>query len=195
MIIEAGRGSREASRRRAISRSGGWRDRISNRSEEWPFGTAASNPVSHQNHLIKVRFSPLALAKCSLCWLLAPSGRVQIERAASSTSGLHTLSLSKVARLPVPPPPFAEQLRATAEVERLNTIASAAAGKTTKDAVRCSRLRQCILTWAFEGRFVDQDPTDEPASILLERIRAECASFATDKPKRRGRRKAKSPNT
>lgn len=29
------------------------------------------------------------------------------------------------------------------------------------------------LKWAFEGRLVDQDPTDEPASALLERIRAE----------------------
>jgi type I restriction enzyme S subunit len=56
-------------------------------------------PCLHQNHLIKVRFSPVSLAKWSLCWLLAPLGRVAIERAASSTSGLHTLSLSKVQRL------------------------------------------------------------------------------------------------
>jgi type I restriction enzyme S subunit len=51
---------------------------------------------------------------------------------------------------------------------------------------RAARLRQSILKWAFEGRLVDQDPTDEPASVLLERIRAERAS-ATDKPPRRAR--------
>jgi type I restriction enzyme S subunit len=33
-------------------------------------------------------------------------------------------------------------------------------------------MRQSILKWAFEGRLVEQDPTDEPASVLLERIRA-----------------------
>lgn len=38
---------------------------------------------------------------------------------------------------------------------------------------RISRLRQSILKSAFEGNLVDQDPTDEPASVLLARIRAE----------------------
>ena len=35
------------------------------------------------------------------------------------------------------------------------------------------RLRQSILKIAFEGRLVPQDPTDEPAEKLLERIKAE----------------------
>lgn len=34
-------------------------------------------------------------------------------------------------------------------------------------------LRQAILKRAFEGKLVPQDPTDEPATVLLERIRAE----------------------
>ena len=46
-----------------------------------------------------------------------------------------------------------------------------------------ARLRQSILKWAFEGRLVDQDPNDEPASVLLERIRAEREAAADEKPK------------
>jgi type I restriction enzyme S subunit len=39
--------------------------------------------------------------------------------------------------------------------------------------MRSERLRQSVLSSAFTGQLVPQDPTDEPASALLERIRAE----------------------
>jgi type I restriction enzyme S subunit len=138
----------------------------------------------HQNHIIKVRFAPVGIGQWVLTWLLSPRGRVAIENAASSTSGLHTLSLSKVARLPVPLPPLAEQERIAFDVDRLNTVTRAAAEQVAANAIRSGRLRQAVLGWAFEGRLVDQDPTDEPASVLLDRIRAERQSG--DSSPRRG---------
>ena len=45
-------------------------------------------------------------------------------------------------------------------------------------------LRQSILKKAFSGQLVPQHPDDEPASVLLERIRAERAA----QPKARGRK-------
>jgi type I restriction enzyme S subunit len=141
----------------------------------------------HQNHLIKARFSPLELASWALYWLTSPLGRVAIEHAASSTSGLHTLSLSRVKRLPVPLAPFVEQSRIAAEVDRLATLATAAASAVAGNIRRCARLRQSILKWAFEGRLVDQDPTDEPASVLLARIEAERGAMTASKSTRRAR--------
>jgi type I restriction enzyme S subunit len=38
---------------------------------------------------------------------------------------------------------------------------------------RAQRLRQAVLKRAFEGKLVPQDPNDEPASVLLNRIRGE----------------------
>jgi type I restriction enzyme S subunit len=56
---------------------------------------------------------------------------------------------------------------------------------------RISRLRQSILKWAFEGRLVDQDPTDEPAAALLERIQAEREATAPEKRTKAPRRRRK----
>lgn len=53
---------------------------------------------------------------------------------------------------------------------------------------RCQRLRRSILGSAFRGDLIPQDPEEEPASVLLERIDAERA--AAPKPKRQRREKA-----
>jgi len=59
------------------------------------------------------------------------------------------------------------------EIDRLFSVAESGNDLVLHNARRLGRLRQSILKWAFEGRLVDQDPSDEPAEVLLERIRAE----------------------
>jgi len=142
----------------------------------------------HQNHLIKIRLVNVDWASYVLYWLLSPSGRDAIERVASSTSGLYTLSLSKVAAIPVPLPPDAERRRILAEVEKRITVLDAVGGEIATQLRRTTRLRQSILKRAFEGRLVPQDPSDEPASVLLERIRDERGSRAGAGQVARGRR-------
>ena len=94
-----------------------------------------------------------------------------------------TVYFPEVLSLHVAVPPIAEQRAIEAEVDaRLSQAADQEA--IIRDALqRSSILRQSILKRAFEGGLVPQDPADEPASVLLDRIRTE--------RKRRKRRPAK----
>jgi type I restriction enzyme S subunit len=108
-------------------------------------------------------------------YLNSPPGQ-QVYAEFMYGQGRPHLSFDNLRETPVPLPPVAEQARIGEAVERQLSMADDAIGSMSIEVVRCTRLRQSILKWAFEGRLVDQDPTDEPASRLLDRIRAERAS-------------------
>ena len=73
-------------------------------------------------------------------------------------------------------PPLGEQQRIVTEVERLISVADNLEQVVRANLKRAERLRQAILKEAFAGRLLPQDSTDEPASALLERIKAERAA-------------------
>ena len=105
------------------------------------------------------------------------------------------LTQTALNRIPVPLPPIAEQERIISEVSRHLSIIQKAEAAVDAGLKRAERLRQSILKQAFSGKLVPQDPNDEPASALLERIRAEreaaeAATKAQRKPRRRRRKSA-----
>lgn len=83
------------------------------------------------------------------------------------------LGLAHIKIFGLPLPPYLEQQQILAEVDRRLSIADSTEKTLDHALARASRLRQAILKRAFEGRLVPQDPNDEPASVLLERIRTE----------------------
>lgn len=86
--------------------------------------------------------------------------------------------------LPVPVPPAEEQRRIVAEVERQFSDLEACERAVDAGLERAAALRRSVLNAAFEGRLVPQDPSDEPASVLLERIRADRAANPKAKKRR-----------
>jgi type I restriction enzyme S subunit len=93
-----------------------------------------------------------------------------------------------LAELELPLPPVEEQRRLSVEIEarlsgidRLRTTIRAAQN-------RAAGLRRAILARAFRGELVPQDPDDEPASVLLERIAAERAAAGNATGARQRRR-------
>ena len=109
--------------------------------------------------------------------------------ASRQSSGLYTLSLSKIKQLP-----FRCLVSLSESDEIITKIELGIATNSSRSAEEISRsseasasLRQSILKSAFTGQLVPQDPNDEPASELLARIRAEQSRA----PKKKLRRKAK----
>jgi len=97
------------------------------------------------------------------------------------------LSLGIIKSTAITLPPLAEQERIVAEVDRRLSVLDELEAVVEHGLKRAERLRQAILKRAFEGKLVPQDPDDEPASVLLERIKAERNTMPSRTTKRSSR--------
>jgi type I restriction enzyme S subunit len=82
-----------------------------------------------------------------------------------------TLNLEQLQTLPVPIPPLPEQQEIVRRVEALFALADRIEARYAKAQAQVDRLTPSLLARAFAGKLVPQDPADEPAAVLLERIR------------------------
>ena len=125
----------------------------------------------HQNHLIKIR-PFVGHSDYYMMWLSSLYGRDEIKKVASSSSGLFTLSISKISGIRLPIPSEEEQAEIVSRVEESLSKADAVEATLDSQSRAAKALKQAILKTAFEGRLVPQNPNDEPASELLKRIKA-----------------------
>lgn len=103
---------------------------------------------------------------------------------ASTTTGLHTLSISKVSALPIQLPSSQEQHEIVRRVETLFAYADRVEARFAAARAQVEFLTPVLLAKAFRGELVPQDPNDEPASVLLERIRATRTAAGGRSPKK-----------
>lgn len=96
------------------------------------------------------------------------------------------MSLTRFRLVEVPLPPLPEQQEIVRRVDAAFARIAAVRSLVEAQLARLDALDRSILARAFRGELVPQDPSDEPASALLDRIRAERAA-APAKPARRGR--------
>ena len=141
-----------------------------------------------------IRPSDLLASKYLEISLMSPQIRVQYSRLLLGSTVKH-VNVGDVIKFVVPLPPLAEQRRIVAEVERRLSVAQAVEEAVGASLKRAEALRQAILRRAFAGKLVPQDPNDEPASVLLERIRAERRRVGTTARVRQSRRGARQART
>jgi type I restriction enzyme S subunit len=101
------------------------------------------------------------------------------------------LSATRVANLSMPICSQQEQHRVASLVSQAVSLIDREVTTVNSLLARAARLRQAILKRAFEGRLVPQDPADEPAAQLLERIRTAraAAGAGSPGPRRQGRQR------
>jgi restriction endonuclease S subunit/predicted ATPase len=111
------------------------------------------------------------------------------DRMLSQVAGIAItrLTLAKLKLAIVPIPPLAEQTRIVAEVERRLSIEEGVKDVVLANLQRSARLRKSVLRRAFAGRLVPQDPNEEPADKLLERIETHRERLAGTSPVSRKR--------
>ena len=102
----------------------------------------------------------------------------------TGTANQGNLGAENILKVKIPLPPLAEQKRIVAKIEELlpkvEEYGKAQDALDKLNAELPERLKKSILQEAIEGRLVKQDPNDEPASVLLDKIRAEKAKLVKE---------------
>ena len=140
------------------------------RSAIWPF----DYPMCIQNHIHRLRaYVPI----CTRFFYYLFDLYKHAGWIGGKGIGIQGLSSNAVHVLLFPLPPLAEQYRIVDAVDALQPYADSYAGvESNLDKLNTNfpeRLKKSILQEAVQGKLVPQDPSDEPAEALLERIRAE----------------------
>ena len=125
-----------------------------------------------------------------LCLWGGPAVRRQIFKNAQGQTrpGLNKSILERIA---LPLPSSDEQQRILRQVDEFVGVFAKLNEMIERETTKSEALRQSILRATSCGRLVPQDPNDEPASALLERIANERAALGAKKPKRGPRKKTR----
>ena len=125
-----------------------------------------------------IRFRPILANSFYVNFVMNSSyQRGYCQSVRSDAINQSNINAQKLSLFLVPLPPLEEQVRIVAKIEELlphvEEYGKAETALSKLNAELPEQLKKSILQWAIQGRLVPQDPTDEPASELLKRIKAE----------------------
>lgn len=133
------------------------------------------------------RLTPIKVLPEYLLWMFKSHVFRRYVDSLNTGSLIQHMFTSQIAEFALPLPPLEEQRIIVEEVERRLSVVDKLEATVEASLKQGDALRQSILKRAFSGELVPQDPDDEPASVLLERIRSERQAA---KPKARKGRKS-----
>ena len=130
--------------------------------------------VAYCDHLMRGRVSASSVNSNYLRLALRSTfSRMYINSLTVTTAGQNTISQGSLCSIIFPLPPLAEQQRIVASIESAFTLIDEIERNKNDLQTAVITAKKKILSLAICGKLVPQDPGDEPASVLLERIRTE----------------------
>jgi type I restriction enzyme, S subunit len=136
-----------------------------------------------QNTLVRFRVYEGIIPEYALHLFLFYLQNGRFLKIASQSTNIAHLGAERFAKMSFPLAPYIEQKEILFEIDRHFSQIDHLEQTITVSLRQAESLRHSILKRAFEGKLVPQDPNDEPASILLERIKAEKARHTTETKK------------
>jgi type I restriction enzyme S subunit len=128
--------------------------------------------------------SPLYLIK----YLNSMPGLEELRKNAKHAVNQSSINQQDVKAVEVPLPKMEEQEEIVRRVEQLFAFSNKIEARYTKAKTMLDKLPQSILAKAFRGELVAQDQNDEPAIVLLERIKAEKEKLAAEKKSKKSKK-------
>jgi type I restriction enzyme S subunit len=114
-------------------------------------------------------------------------GRKVIEERARTTAGQFNVNLETLRSIPVPLVSTKEMKNLVSKVKECFALAESVASATNGTMRNIDAIEETVLAKAFRGELVPQDPNDEPASALLQRIKAQESPMKASERKKNAR--------
>lgn len=144
-------------------------------------------------YLIRFRLrESLLLSKFALLFLTSPQGQLFLIGGTTAVAQPN-VNAKAICKFIVPVPPIPEQRQIVCRVGELFALADRLESRYVKAKHYLDSLKQSILAKAFRGELVPQDPNDEPATVLLERIRNARPTQSANRSRRKANHSAPSP--
>ncbi|HPL40869.1 MAG TPA: restriction endonuclease subunit S, partial [Syntrophorhabdaceae bacterium] len=140
-----------------------------------------SESVTFCGFIIRARLNSQTILPEFLTYFMRTNTTREKIIGSSSQVTITNINQTSLGNIAFPLTSIAEQQRIVNELEHYFSVADEVEQIVDQSLKRAQRLRQSILKQAFEGKLVPQDPNDEPAEKLLERIKTEKARLEEEK--------------
>ncbi|MGV3554228.1 MAG: restriction endonuclease subunit S [Croceibacterium sp.] len=127
----------------------------------------------YNNNILRLRFQADVDPHFAFRYMMSPYFRDLMEQEKSATTSVAAIYQRSLYAAPMPVPSKDEQVALTGQIEAAFARADRLEAEAARSRALLDRLESALLAKAFRGELVPQNPNDEPAQVLLDRIRAQ----------------------